>query len=89
MKALAGAVFGGLWAALALKGTILAYEHLDAHPPAHDLPMGLTNNVNQVLITMVSGRLFSSTPTPCPGFSVHVVGSWESVDVHEEIRLWL
>lgn len=55
VKALAGAVVGGVWTALALKGTALAYDHLESHPLAHDLPMGMTNNVNQILMTMVTG----------------------------------
>ncbi|CAM6092257.1 unnamed protein product [Calypogeia fissa] len=54
-QAFAGAVVGGLWAALALKGTTLVYEHLTSHPLAHDLPMGMTTNVNQLLLTAVTG----------------------------------
>lgn len=53
-QAVAGAVIGGGWSVVAFKATLNAYEHLQNHPPAHDLPLGLTSEVNQLMLTMVS-----------------------------------
>jgi hypothetical protein len=39
---------------VAFKATRDAYQHLELHPPAHDLPLNLTIEVNQLMLTMVS-----------------------------------
>ncbi|KAL2623381.1 hypothetical protein R1flu_003586 [Riccia fluitans] len=54
-QAILGSIVGGFWAVLALKGTSIGYEHLQSHPVAHDLPLGLTNSVNSMLISAVTG----------------------------------
>ncbi len=53
-QAIVGAVVGGGWTVIAFQVTQKAYNHLQQHPPAHNLPLGLTADVNQLLLTMVS-----------------------------------
>lgn len=55
LQAMVGAVVGGGWTVIAFQVTHKAYNHLQQHPPAHDLPLGLTADVNQLLLTMVAG----------------------------------
>jgi len=55
LQAMSGAMIGGGCTVLAFKVTRQAYQNLEAHPPAHDLPLNLTSEVNQLLLTMVAG----------------------------------
>lgn len=55
LQAISGAVIGGGCCVLAFKAARQAYEHLETHPPAHDLPLNLTGEVNQLMLTMVAG----------------------------------
>ncbi|BBN13405.1 hypothetical protein MPTK1_6g03200 [Marchantia polymorpha subsp. ruderalis] len=54
-QAIVGSIVGGFWAVLAQKATTIGYEHLQGHPVAHDLPMGLTTSVNSLFVSAVIG----------------------------------
>lgn len=55
VQAISGALIGGGCTLLAFKFARQAYEHLESHPPAHDLPMHLDSEVNQLMLTVVAG----------------------------------
>ncbi|KAG0579586.1 hypothetical protein KC19_4G108500 [Ceratodon purpureus] len=55
LQAISGAMIGGGCSVLAFKATREAYQHLEMHPPAHNLPLNLTSEVNQLMLTMVTG----------------------------------
>ncbi|XP_024524920.1 uncharacterized protein LOC112344425 [Selaginella moellendorffii] len=54
-QSITGSVLGALCAAGAFKGVTASYYHLSIHSLVHNAPFGLTDHVNQALLTTVLG----------------------------------